>query len=216
MAYTKEQAIESVYLLLVGGKPTTQSVVKRGDIEPYLLAACQFVWDEDLKERKLNEMRSKRSGVNFTYTESDIKTAQTLVVTKDTVRNALFITVPFRIQSYAGQMMFDVFPLEGFEPFYKIQSRTDLAGMDDLLGMKFALLESRSDEQRIYIYGAIVDNVGLEAPFNFNDLKDADLLPVPAGRELAVIQKCVEYFSIQHGNPINLTVNQNQEGKHDA
>jgi len=216
MAYTKEVAIEQIYLLLVGGKPTTQSSVKREDIEPYLLASCQWAWSEDIAERKLNEMRGKRSGVAFTYTEGDIKTAQTLPVTKDTVRNALFVSVPFRIQSYGGQMIWDLFPLEGFEPFYKIQSRTDLAGMDDLLGIKYALLESRSDEQRIYLYGAIVDNVVLEAPFNFNDLKDTDLLPIPAGRELAVIQKCVEYFSIQHGNPINLTVNQNQEGKHDA
>lgn len=216
MAYTKEQAIEQVYLLLVGGKPTSQSSVKREDISPFLLAACQFVWDEDLRERKINEIRSKRNGVNFTYTESDVKTSQTLSVTKDPVRNALFATVPFTIQSYAGQMMWNAYPLEGFEPFYKIESRAELAGMDDLMGMKYALLESRSDEQRIYLYGAIVDNVVLEAPFNFNDLKDADLLPVPAGRELAVIQKCVEYFSIQNGNPVNLTVNQNQEGKKDA
>lgn len=216
MAYQKGEAVEQVYLLLTGGKPTSQSTVKREDISPYLCAACQAVWSEDLSERKMNEIRSKRSGVAFTYTESDIRTAQTLAITKDTVRNALFATVPFTIQAYAGQMMWNVYPLEGFEPFYKIESRAELAGMDDLLGMKFALLESRSDEQRIYIYGAIVDNIVLEAPFNFNALADTDLLPVPAGREIAVIQKCVEFFSIQNGNPINLTVNQNQEGKKDA
>ena len=208
MAYQKGEAIEQVLLLVLGGKLTTQSQIKREDISPYLCAACQAVWDDDMKERKIMEMRSKRSGVNFTYTESDIKTAQTLVVTKDKVRNALFATVPFTIQAYAGQMMWNVYPLEGFEPFYKIESRAELSGMDDLMGMKYALLESRADEQRIYIYGAIVGSIVLEAPFNFNALKDEDYLPIPAGRELDVIQKCVEFFSIQNGNPVNLTVNQ--------
>lgn len=216
MAYTKEIAIEQVYLLLNGGKPTTQSTVRREDIAPYLLAACQNAWDEELKERKINEMRGKRSGVNFTYTESDIKTTQTLTLEKDVARNALFASVPFRIQSYGGQMIWEVFPLEGFEPFYKIQSRTDLAGMDDLMGMKYALLESRHNGQRIYIYGASVESIVLEAPFDFNQLGDADLLPIPAGKELMVIQKCAEFFSIQNGNPVNLTVNQAQDNKKDA
>lgn len=210
MAYQKGEAIDQVYLLLVGGKPTTQSSVKREDIAPYLLAACQWAWDEDLKERKLMEMRSKRTNTPFTYTESDIRTIQTLSVSKDDARNALYITVPFKIQAYAGQMMWDVLPLQGFEPFFKIQSRMELSGMDDY-GIKYAMLESRTNDQRIYLYGGSFDSVILEAPFDFNALKDTEILPIPAGRELAVIQKCVEYFSIQNSNPINLTVNQESD-----
>lgn len=215
MAYTKEFAIDQVYLLLTGGKPTTQSNVKRGDVEPYLLAACQAVWEDDIKERKLMEMRSKRTNTPFTYTDSDVRTIQTLIIEKDKTRDASYITVPFRMQAYGGQMIWDVLPLQGFDPFYKIQSRMELSGIDDL-GIKYAMLESRTSDQRIYLYGGLFDEVILEAPFDFNALQDTDILPIPAGRELAVIQKCVEYFSIQNGNPINLTVNQNQEGKKDA
>jgi len=213
MAYQKNEAIEQVYLLLVGGKPTTQSTVKREDISPYLLAACQAAWDADMTERKLMQARAERTGIAYTYTESDIRTAQVLPVTRDTVRNALYITAPFRIQAYGGQMLWEVLPLQGFEPFFKIQSRTELQGMDDLYGIKYALLENRTNEQRIYLYGGLFDEVVLEAPFNFNALKDTDLLPIPAGRELSVIQECVKYFSVQHGNTVNLTVNQEKDNE---
>lgn len=212
MAYTKAVAIEQVYLLLVGGKPNTVTAVMREDIEPYLLAACQWAWDEDIKERKLTELRAKRSGVSYTYSESDIRTVQELTVTKDTSRNAQYVTVPFRIHSYGGQMIWDVYPLQGFEPFHKIQSRSDLAGFDDTMGVNFSLLENRQNEQRIYLYGSLFDSVVLELPFDFNALKETDLLPIPAGKETAVIEKCVQFFSVQKAQSVNDEKEEENEG----
>ena len=202
MAYTLHVAIEQAYIALVGGILTTDSNVMREDVEPFLLAACQSVWDEDIRERKLTEVRAKRTGVAYTYTESDIRTAQELTVSNDTSRNAQYIITPFKIQSYAGQMIWDVFPISGFEQFHKIQSRSELSGMDALYDMKFALIENRQSEQRIYLYGGLFDTVVLEAPFDFNALQDTDLLPIPAGKEEMVIQKCVNFFLAQKGESL--------------
>ena len=212
MIYTKSQAIEQVYLKVNGGKTTQQATVKREDIELYLMAAVAFVWGQDMKERVQQAILYKRLGMESSVSFDDIRTTEYITPQYDKRKDEHYIEVG-EINTVNGMQTWDLLPVQGFYDIKKVNSRSDLSGLDDVVdGIVFAYYIT-NPTARIYIVN-LPRTCELEFTRNvdFSAIGDDEALPVPDDKQKLVIDYCVEYFTGQKLMPDDKQIN-NEDNK---
>jgi hypothetical protein len=195
---TKEIAIEQVYIRVNGGILSTENKVKREDIENYLLATVLWAWGIDFQERLDRSLRNKRYGVADKTSFDDVTVTQLLSPQYDETKQQYYVEVG-NIANVGGNTYFEIAPLHGFQPIYKIEKRSDLAGLGDIAdSFNFAyFLRLKDLEPRVYFTN--LKNCGdckLEVTTNIDlsKIADSDILPIPNSKKMLVIDKVCDFF----------------------
>jgi hypothetical protein len=196
MVYTKAVAIEQVFLRVNAGKLTDETTVKREDIEPYLAAACSWAWGLAISERVAQEIRQKRFNIGSAISYDDLKITTYATPQYDERKAEYFIDMPNGVANIGGNQDFDVAYVQGTQQIRRIGKRTDLDGIEDILGGDAAAYYLANPNPRIYIKGLSCGTCEMEVTsnVNFGNLKDDDVLPLPSEKAVLTIDKCVEFF----------------------
>jgi len=212
MTYTKAVAIDQCYIRINGGVLSTENKVKREDIEPYLLSALAWAWGIETEERLQRALRAKRNGVADATSFDDLRITQFLTPQYDEQKKQYYVEIG-NIASIGGMNYFEIAPMHGFEPIYKIEKRSELAGLGDIAdSVNFAYtLRIKGYEERVYFSN--LKNCGdcqLEVTTNadFSKIGNNDTLPIPNGKEVLVIERVVEFFTGQKIIPDDNRVDQ--------
>ena len=203
MIYTKEAAVEQVFLAVNGGELSPDLKVERVDIEFYLAACINHIIKLSQDERRELQLRERRAGMHSMLGGiQDIETQLTctfsLSLKKDEVRELFYSILPTKLSSLHGKAGIKrIYPAQGTSRVYVIDSRQDLRGMEEVTStMCFAYPEKIDDEDRVYFIG--VNNT--ESQYFIQmiaDIKDLDsdaTLPIPTGYEKVVIDMTTEFF----------------------
>lgn len=211
---TKEILIESIYLRVNGGKPTQQSTVKREDIEAILPAVIAAALSNEMDKRIAQYIQLKRLGIDKPMSNEDIKVTQYLTPSFDTRKKAHYVDIANSMAIVNGASDFEISPVEGTLPIYKLNKLSDLTGLEDCVnGMAYAYF-MKNPIPRLYIHN-IIDSCELQVTtaLNIDGIGDKDVLPIPDSRLFEVINACVEFFTGQRMMPDDKFIDQMDSAK---
>ena len=220
MAYTKEYAIDQCYIRINNGNLSSENRVKREDIEPYLIAALAWVWGLESEDRLQTMMRTKRYGMADMVSFDDLRISQYITPQYDEKKKEYFVPI-HNIPAIGGNHFFEVLPISGTKPIYRINKESDLSGLEDVVqDFIIAYYQNlKGVSPRIFLLGLKDADSEVEVLTNadFSTLANSDILPAPAGKELLIIDKTVEFFTGQKNayedNKIDQNDMQNQRNQ---
>lgn len=193
-AYTKNIAIEQVYLRVNAGQTTTTTTVKREDIEPYLIAALAWAWGISLSERQQNAIRNKRYGVENDVSYNDLRITKYLTPQYDSRKASYFVDVV--IPTIAGNQYYEINYVQGSKPIRKIEKRSDLAGLEDVVDDTCVYYLNNPTPRLYFVNLTTCGDCEIEVTSNidYTAIGDDEIIPIPADKEILFIEKCVEFF----------------------
>lgn len=200
MAYTKSEAVEQVYLFITAGQPTEDFNVQREDIAIYLANAFNTVALIDSRRRR---KEAKSEGVGTVGVDTAFLTTMFLPIAYDAdqdmkyiefVKKAMLMDNTYGIAEIGPKKPN---PESGDKPFVKIKNRYDGAALDYLFTEVVRwYYDNVNGKQRVYFKGipSIMKELRVSYVVAFDDLADNDLVPLPSGLELEVINMAVAFF----------------------
>ncbi len=211
---TKQNAIEAVYLAVVGGKPSMDATVQRADIENMLAPALSYAMEVNRRQRKGDALREYRFLRTLGSGVQDYFTTITVTASQDTDRDLYYFTLPKKARLTAdGDGIGQLYPKEGIGSYVRVPSLNALRGIN-MPNVVFYWLENVSQEQRIYAL-----NLGLPAcdhlmkiVVSYDDLEDTDDLLVPDEIAFTAIQLLTEFFMGQKNGLVEKRANDNKDG----
>lgn len=210
---TKEVLIESVYLKITGGKPSSQSSVRREDISSLLPAVIAAAWSNEMDKRMAQFLQMKRLGINKPLSNEDFKITQYLSPSFDGRKNAHYLDIPNGIPILNGISEWDISPVEGVFSIYKINKLSDLVGLEDSVNDLAYAYYINNPTPRLYIHNIDSCELQVTTALNIDNIGDTDLLPIPANKEFEVINALVEFFTGQRLFPDDKKVDQIDNAK---
>jgi len=196
-AYTKEFAIEQIYLRVNRGQTTTETVVKREDLEMYLIAGIAWCWGISLNERLQTALRNKKYGIENDVSYNDIRITKYLTPKYDSRKASYYVDIV--IPTVAGVQYYDACYVQGSKPIRKIEKRSDLAGIEDTVSDTCVYAINNPNPRLYFVNLTTCGDCEIEITSNidYTQLTDTDLLPIPPDKELLLIDKCVQFFDAQ-------------------
>ena len=213
MSYSKRRAAEQIWLRVTGGNATPEADVLLADIHSFLPAAINASIGEDLKERRLLAIRERKPS---NYKLNDILLIQGFTPTLDTARDLYKIDLPFIIPSYGGTFPINVMPQDGANSFVFFSSRSQLQGIETMLGeVAYTWLERSAIGQTLYFNNLVCNNctVIVESACDYDALGLDVPLPVPDDLWERIFLRSENHFIQQRSTPSDETVNGTDETK---
>lgn len=215
MAYTKGELIEQVYLKVTGGQPSQDVNVKRFDIIPFVSAAIQWVLTKEIRQRRREEAQlgEYSSDVEDTFLGTFFFDVQT-----DEERCLQYIVLENRLQSLPGNggLKYVSAPNSDY-PFQKLLSQWEDVTVGKILSTSNITrywYEKVETEERVYFknLASIVDKVMVRMVTSLDTLGEDDLVPLPGGLEIEVLDMAVRFFAEQRNMPDDM-INDNNDNK---
>lgn len=212
MAYTKAQMVDQVYLLISGGQPTEDFDVQREDIEIYIANAINHVALIDSRQRRREDRLTGdgSSGVDPSFLNVEYLPVQT--DEKQDLKYVKFIKKPLLLDKTYG--IAEVGAPKAQAPFVKQNSKHSDAKIEYLFtGVTKWYYEKTEGEERIYFknFPKTITEVRVGYIPSFDDLDDDDVIPLPSGMELEVVNLAVQFFSAEADRPADDTNNHNDD-----
>lgn len=199
---TKGEMIESIYLNVVGGMPTDDVDVQKAEIAVYLAAAINYEMVADIRNRKREQAAL---GEWDTGVDTDFLGTIEEPVLYDDQRGLKYVKLNTRMQSLPGNGgLQDVYPTKGERNFVKMRGPFDAVGLDQVMTQQTLYwFENVGADQRVYFrnISPSVTTVIIRLITSIQDLDDDDQVPVPPGLEVAIIDRCVQFFTRQREMP---------------
>jgi hypothetical protein len=197
--YPKNKLIEQVYLRVTGGSTNKDSDVETVDIEPYVEAAIRFVHTKHYYEFRQAE--------GYGFDESSLETYTATLA--DTERGFKTINLGFTPLILPGGMAIDsIIPEEGYVPLVRIRGQQWLSGLDRLCNTTFYWIEG----SKAFVYNAgKMCNLIIRAIPDPGSLGPEDIVKLPAGKDIEVVNIATEYFTGQRTMPADITPNNRDE-----
>lgn len=211
MAYTKGELVEQIYLRVSGGKLSDDVHIQRVDIEPYLAAAINYAM---VKEIRIRKREAIMNGEWDSDLDPDFLGTYYPEIQTDDQRGLRYAELPVKIQSLPGNLgLQEVFPLYGEVNFVKIKGQFEVTGLNRVLKCPIYWFETVGISQRVYFknLSRAVTKVAVRAVASIQDLEDEDVVPVPPGMEVEIIDICVGFFTGQRQMPSDMIANNNDE-----
>lgn len=200
---TKGELVESVYLNVLGGKLSDDVHVQREDIAVYLSSAINFAMTEKIRMDKADSMMDGLVGGTLS---TDFLGTYYAAVVKDEKRNLKYSILPVKIQALTWNSgLQDVFPTQHldsdeFKAFKKVSGPTAFQYLGKVLGSTTVFWQEKiGSEERIYYknINPFIEEVAVRAVASAQDLSDDDVLPIPPGMEIRIIDLCINFFRQQ-------------------
>ena len=214
MAYTSEELVDQVYLHLSGGQPTEDMDVQRIDIKkamPSILAAVALIDSR----RARNEARADKTsqlGVDPAWLITEFFEIQF-----DTIRDQRYFKFEKKVTLLDNVYgIANVGAERGDCVFSPSPHRFATAGVDHEFrsaGLVIWYYEKIYNEERVYIkyLPPVVEEVWVSYMPSFDDLDDKDIVPIPAGLELQVLQEAINFFAAEADRPADALNNHNDD-----
>lgn len=192
-------AIESVLLAVTGGRPSTDSSVLRADIRAYLPVAVNWSMDKtynlNLSTEGERDYPSEFYGV---YTDNAIDRSQ--VIPSITLQKGV---AP--LKGNAGIR----FVYDNCGNYYSPLSDADLPNIKYYGDKMLDMFWYRREQNKLKLYGInpMIEKLNYQAITKIEDLSDTDELPLQAGAEDDVLNKCIQWFMNQRGTPYDNIIN---------
>jgi hypothetical protein len=199
MAYTKAQIVEQVFLKLHGGKPSPDIAVQRVDIASLLPAAMSEALLIHTREERRDKIMDIRTYGASALGDSphEFLTTYEVTPTLDEDRDLYYLLLPASIQSLPfSDGLGDVEPLTGSKPYQRVASRRVIRSMPNI-GTIWYWYERYADEsERIYLSELSEPECShlVKVVLDVNELSDNDIVPIPAGMQMSVIDRMVAFF----------------------
>lgn len=194
---TKGEAIESIYINVIGGKLSDDVNIQREDINIYFSAAVNTAIVTkirlDRREAQQDTLMSKSLSSDY------IKTYRLSVVPSNEKIRDVHIKLPIRTQALDGNAGIQSVSDINRDFFYeKMGSLQQTRGIEDVLP-PFFWHESIDGDEYILIRKAsfLVKEVFVRLVPAIEDLEEDDQLPIPPGMETDIIEMCIAYFRKQ-------------------
>jgi hypothetical protein len=212
MAYTKGQMVDQIYLLISGGQPTEDFNVQRADISIYIANAINHVAlvDSRRRRREAKMLNKGSTGVDTSFLSTEYLDIQT-----DTKQDLKFVTFdkkPLLLDDAYG--ISEVSAVQGEVPFVKMSSKYDGSTLDYLYtGVTRWYYEKTEGEERIYLKNIshVIEQIRVAYVPSFDDLDDDDVVPLPSGMEIEVVNMAVQFFTVQADRPADDLNNHNDD-----
>lgn len=200
--YTKGEMVDQIYLKVVGGSPSDDVDVQRVDIEPFLAAAINYAMVKEIRIRK----REKAAlGEWDTSLDPEFVATYFSNIKYDDQRGLRYIDLPVRIQALPSNAgLQDIFAPKAKKNFIKLRGPFEAVGVTPALRESTLYwYENVGEAQRVYFrhLSNTVQEVAVRAVASIQDLEDQDIVPVPPGLEMEVINLCVDFFTGQRQMP---------------
>ena len=214
MAYTSKQLVDQVYLTLAGGQPTEDFDVQRVDIKkamPAILAAVALI-DNRRERQQAKNNRESTMGVDPAWMITEF-----FKIITDTLRDERYFKFEKKVTLLDNLYgISNVGAQKGNCRFLQSPNRFASYGVDDELadaGLVIWYYEKIYNEDRVYIKSLppVVEEVWVSYMPSFDDLADDDIVPIPAGLELQVLQEAINFFLPQADRPADGLNNHNDD-----
>lgn len=210
MSYTKGEFIEQIFLKISGGQPSPDVNVKREDIEAYLAQAINYVTTEEIRQRRREDEMTSIDPEFY-------KTYENLEPVFDANRNLYYLNLPERLQAIPSQQgIASVAPMWGEVPYIRLRSRYELGTHTKQVDNVFYWYEQlggSGGKERIYF-----NKMGYPIPFlvlrmipSFESLDNDDIVNLPGGIELRVLDFADKWFAGQRQFPADMLNNNNDD-----
>jgi len=207
--YTKEELTYQILTQVNGGRNTQDAKIRPEDIAKYLPSAINYAI---LKQYYINKREGER-----TVPGDFIATYEDVEVKYSASRDLRYIDLPARVVPLPRDLGINtVSPMQGDAQF----SRTDTTQLRHLSfiskhvpAQTFWFIEG----QKIYFKNIpqIVDKVLLRMIASVDNLGPDDMVPLPAGLEVEVIEICRQFFTGQRSLPADM-LNDNNDNNGNA
>lgn len=197
MAYTQGQLIEQVYLHITGGQPTEDFDVERIDIKtaiPAIMASVALI--ESRRSRlEAHQMRTSRLGVDPAWLITE-----TFAVFKDEDRDQSYMKFEKKVTLLDNMYgIANVGAIKGNCVFAPTIHRFATAGIDREMraaGVTMWYYEKVGNEERVYLkfLPVVVSEIWISYMPSFDDLEEDEIVPIPSGLELEVLQQAINFF----------------------
>ena len=212
MSYTKGEMIDQVYLAVSGGQPTPDVNVKRADIAAYLTQAINYVTVKEIRNRK-REDESQAIDPEFYQTYPNI------TPTWDSDRRKYYIVLPERLQAIpSGQGIGSVAAMGSDLPYVRLRSPYEATGIGHIFQQAqywYEKLSGDNGQERLYF-----NNIGYPIPTmllrmiaSFESLANDDVVTMPSGMEIEVLELAKQWFVAQRQLPADMINNNNDDKK---
>lgn len=196
---TKGELIESVLITINGGDLSDDNDFRREDIEAMLNAAIAESIESYQRGRRQERIQDIRLMGGEGPEESPFLVTMEYTPVKHPARTDLhYIDLPFRVQSFVGGGLDDVFPAVGFASYVKVSSRRQISGIPSV-GMQATFFwtetaDDRKTEVLLYNLGEPVCSHYVRVAVDPAQQDYDDELLLPAGVEMDVIRKLTAHF----------------------
>lgn len=213
-SYTKANLIDLAMIKISGGQLSPDVKVERVDIAAYLPAAVNYAVT---KEARIRKREARMDGLLTSFQEAidpDFVTTHCVKVLCDDKRDASYIALPKKLQflpKNAG--LKEVSPVQGNTPFHK-SSRFSAGYVTSQIGQITTYwFEQYPSEHRVYFsnLSPIVEDVLVHMIASIDDIGENEIVPIPAGMEVEVIDLLVE-FSLGIRSIPQDNINDNSDG----
>ena len=196
---TKGELISQVLLNVTGGQPTQDSNVKRADIENYIESAINYALVESIREARV--IARSEGDITQPYVSSDyLKVYQCLDVSFDEKRDLKYLDLPFELISlHNNAALGNVWSVKGNIVLRKALSQAHLFGIGEIGNTVFYWHEKIDDKDRLWFNtkNPYLQQVNVSAVPSIKDLDREDLIPMPSGREVRVMDLAIDFFRRQ-------------------
>ena len=199
---TKGELIELIKIRVDGGKLSSDTNTHRAVIGKLLPAAINEAILIHVRNKRTEEIQEQRI---FGLPGSNV--AEHFLVThevtpKENVRGKV-IDLGFKIQDFPGNRGINSLSnLTGDCQFILIESQRQIVGVDAPDGAAFYWHEKYPNGSKIFLKGYNGDsNLLLRVAVDIDGYSDNDILPLPFGSEMRIIDRVVDYFVKQRLTP---------------
>jgi len=214
MAYTKAELIDQIFITISGGELSPATEVSRQEVEAHLGAAIAFAigqWSKQSRDQSYREQRFLgRSLAGSTPIFALYSTSVDIdVVDGLDFRYCILPKGAMLLERGAG--VGEVTPKGSLNAVVMAGSRTAISGLDSIESIVFGWVEIEdSGEKRIYFKNLpeTVSEVRAKVAFDVTEMNGDDIVHVPSGLEVQIIDLCVNFFLNQRAIMADETADQ--------
>lgn len=204
------EAVDLILIHVDGGHLTQDSNVLRADIRAYLPAAINYFTVAEMRMR-----RAEARGDSFIPSNwSDGSFFGIYTLTPVNSEYGWYVDLPGHIVSlFNARGLESVYPIKApLMPFIRMSNPSELAGAEQIMGPNvFYYPETAGEVTRLRLlnFSGSACDVIVRAMLDISALSDDSPLPVPAGVDMAVVDKCVQHFAAQRMSPADIALDGN-------
>jgi hypothetical protein len=210
MSYTKGELIDQLYIKVTGGQLSPDVNVKRVDIAAYMAQAINNVIVSYIRATK-REDEDNSSGIDVEFYKTYFPT-----LLYDNRMDLYYLVLPSRLQQLpSGQGIASVAPTHSRVPFTRVRTMYQPVGFSHVLGTYYwyEKIAGDTDEERLYFenLGSPIPDILLRMIPSFEGMNDNEIVSVPAGLEINILDLANKWFSEQRRMPADMLANNNDE-----
>lgn len=218
---TKGELVDLVYLKVHSGQPSSDVNIRKADIESLMVPAINYVLTAEMRQRRVEEAQIS-GNTNDTGVDETFIATYYADVKEDTERALRYIDMPAKVQSFPGNRgLVQISGLQSPKPYQKMAHQFHDNGIEMAFGdlirywYERVTINNEGLDERVFFKNIppTTEKVMIRMVVSSDDLGDDDLLPIPDGSEIKVMEYMVEWFMGQRQLPAD-DLNNNKDDIH--